>query len=91
MNKYLLINHIVACIAVIMDATGETGCCLRGPRRGELGNEVRWALQGSLRRDGVIFELTVDKCSAQAAVKTEPKCVKLKNLQCSKPLPGNGW
>jgi hypothetical protein len=29
--------------------------------------------------------------SAQEAVKIGPETVKLKNLHCWKPLPGNGW
>jgi hypothetical protein len=52
-----------------------------------------WALQWRLRRDGATVELTVegnDKSSAWAAVTRGPERVKLKNLHCSKPLPGNG-
>jgi hypothetical protein len=40
------------------------------------------ALQGRLRRDGAIFELTVDKISARAAVTIGPENVKLKNFHC---------
>jgi hypothetical protein len=40
------------------------------------------ALQGRLRRDGVIVELTVGKGSARAAVTSGPERRKLKNLHC---------
>jgi hypothetical protein len=44
-----------------------------------------------LRRDGAIVELTADLSSARVAVTTGPDHVKLMNLLCQKPLPGNGW
>jgi hypothetical protein len=40
------------------------------------------SLQGRLRRDGSIFELTVGKSSAREAVKIEVERVKLKNFHC---------
>jgi hypothetical protein len=50
--------------ATVTHATGETGCCLRGPRRGDKkeywGNQFCWALRGRLTRDGAIVELTVE-------------------------------
>jgi hypothetical protein len=66
---------------------GETVCCLHGPRRGvverrEMGQPVSWALQGRLRRNGVIVELTVDRSSAWADASRRPEWVNLKNLHC---------
>jgi hypothetical protein len=40
-----------------------------------------------LRRGGA----AVDKSFAREAVKKGLERVKLKNLHCYKPLPGNGW
>jgi hypothetical protein len=51
--------------------------------------QFSWAVQGRLRRDGVIVELATS--SARAAVTTGPEYGKLKNLHCQKQLPGNGW
>jgi hypothetical protein len=45
-------------------------------------------LQGRLRSDGAIVELTVEKSSVREAVKKGLEGVKLKNLHCYKPLPG---
>jgi hypothetical protein len=42
--------------------------------------QFSWALQGRLRRDGAIVELTVDKSFAQAAVTGGSGCRKLKKL-----------
>jgi hypothetical protein len=50
--------------------------------RRELGKPVNSALQGMLRRDGSIVELTVDKSSARQAVTTGLERVKLKYLHC---------
>jgi hypothetical protein len=65
-------------VATFTHASGETGCCLRGPRRGVVkeenwGNQFSRALQGRQRRDGAIVELTVDRSSARAAVKIGPE------------------
>jgi hypothetical protein len=46
------------------------------------GWQFSFALQGRLRRDGTIVELTVDKSSAWAAVTRGPESGKLKNLHC---------
>jgi hypothetical protein len=36
-------------------------------------------------------QLSCQLSSAWEAVKVRPEHVKLKNLHCLKPLPGNGW
>jgi hypothetical protein len=55
------------------------------------GWQLNRALQGRLRRDGAIVELTFGKSSARAIVTRGPECGELKNLHCYKPLLGNGW
>jgi hypothetical protein len=54
-------------VAMITQATGETGYYLRGPPRGLIK-----------KRNGETSQLS----SARAAVKTEPKHGKLKELHC---------
>jgi hypothetical protein len=46
------------------------------------GSQFSWPLQGRLRRDGAVVELTVDRRWRERG--------KLRNLHCEKPLLGNG-
>jgi hypothetical protein len=61
-------KHVPAATAT--HTTGETGCCLRGPRRGvikrrELGHPVSSVLQRRLRRDGAIIQLSLESQSVK--------------------------
>jgi hypothetical protein len=65
------------------------------------GLQLSSALYARLRRDGDIFEWVGSSSalwlwllimnSVRGAVKIEPGFVKLKNLHCLNPSPGNGW
>jgi hypothetical protein len=52
----------------------------RSYKEENLGQGVQLSLQGMMRRDGAIVELTVDKDSIRAAVTRGSESVKLKKL-----------
>jgi hypothetical protein len=75
-------------VATVTHVTGETGCCLRGPRRGVIKKRAGATSQLSSTREAekrwryssVDSEIT--ESSVRYAVKIEPESVKLKNLHC---------
>jgi hypothetical protein len=63
-------------------------CCLdcwsapRSFKEENWGNQLSWGLQGRLRRDGAIVELSLDWSSERAAVTRGSDRAKLKHLHC---------
>jgi hypothetical protein len=62
-----------------------------GYKEDNWGNLVSSDLQGRLRKDGAIVELTVDKSCVRVPATRGLERENLKNIHCLKPLPGNDW